>query len=44
MGAEVEIHAHVSAPLYITPFVARQTVKAFVVTEISPNFGANHPT
>jgi hypothetical protein len=42
-GAAVDIHVHVSAPLNITPFVARQTVNAFVVTEISAQLRSEPP-
>jgi len=43
MGAAVDVHIHVSAPLNITPFVARQTVNAFVVTEISSQLRSEPP-
>jgi hypothetical protein len=42
-GAAVDIHIHVRAPLNITPFVARQTVNAFVVTEISSQLRSEAP-
>jgi hypothetical protein len=34
-GAKVDIHVHISAPVNITPFVARQRVSGFVIMEIS---------
>jgi hypothetical protein len=34
-GAMVDIHVHVSAPVNITPFVARQKVTGFVILEVS---------
>ena len=43
-GATVDIHVHVSAPLNITPFVAQQTVNAFVVTEISSQLRSEPPS
>jgi hypothetical protein len=43
VGATVDIHVHVSAPINITPFVARQTVNAFVVTEISSQLRSEPP-
>jgi hypothetical protein len=42
-GATVDIHVHVSAPLNITPFVARQTVNAFVIMEISSQLMSEEP-
>src|SRR5262249_3463382 len=32
-GAAVDIHIHISAPVNITPFVARQKVAVFVLSE-----------
>ena len=43
MGTAVDIHIHVSAPINITPFVARQTVNAFVVAEISSQLRGEPP-
>ena len=34
-GATVDIHIHITAPMNITPFVARQKVNSFVINEIS---------
>src|ERR1700719_267559 len=42
-GATVNIRVEVTAPLNITPFVARQTVNAFVVTEISTQLRSEPP-
>ena len=42
-GATVNIRVEVTAPLNITPFVARQTVNAFVVTEISTHLRSEPP-
>src|SRR5262245_35039041 len=42
-GATVNIRVEVTAPLNLTPFVARQTVNAFVVTEISPQLRSDPP-
>jgi hypothetical protein len=42
-GAHVDIHIHVSAPVNITPFVARQKVNAFVLLEISTQLLAEAP-
>jgi hypothetical protein len=42
-GATVNIRVEVTAPLNITPFVARQTVNAFVVMEISTHLRSEPP-
>jgi hypothetical protein len=42
-GAAEDIHIHVTAPLNITPFVARQKVNAFVITAISTQMGSEPP-
>ena len=42
-GATVDIHIHISAPVNITPFVARQKVVAFVLSEISTQLLADTP-
>lgn len=42
-GATVDIHIHVAAPVNITPFVARQRVNAFVITEISTQLTSEPP-
>lgn len=42
-GAAVDIHIHVTAPVNITPFVARQNVNVFVKLEISTQLGAGTP-
>src|SRR5207248_7523503 len=42
-GAVVDIHIHVTAPVNITPFVARQTVNVFVKTEISTQLRSDPP-
>jgi hypothetical protein len=42
-GATVDIHIHVTAPVNITPFVARQKVNAFVLMEISTQCLADTP-
>jgi hypothetical protein len=42
-GATVRICVDVTAPLNITPFVARQTANAFVVTEISTQLRGDPP-
>jgi hypothetical protein len=42
-GATVNIRVEVTAPLNITPFVARQTVNAFVVTEVSTQLRSEPP-
>jgi hypothetical protein len=42
-GATVNIRVEVTAPLNITPFVARQTVNALVVTEISTQLRSEPP-
>lgn len=42
-GAAVDIHIHISAPVNITPFVARQKVAAFVLSEISTQLLAEAP-
>ena len=42
-GATVRICVDVTAPLNITPFVAQQTVNAFVVTEISSQLRSEPP-
>ena len=41
--AAVNIRVEVSAPQNITPFVAQQTVNAFVVTEISTQLRSDPP-
>ena len=43
-GATVRICVDVTAPLNITPFVAQQTVNAFVVTEISSQLRSEPPS
>jgi hypothetical protein len=43
VGATVTIRVEVTAPLNVTPFVARQTVNAFVVTEISTQLRSDPP-
>lgn len=42
-GATVHVCVEVTAPLNITAFVARQTVNAFVVTEISTQLRSEPP-
>lgn len=42
-GAAVDIHIHISASVNITPFVARQKVTSFVITEISTQLLADTP-
>jgi len=42
-GATVDIHIHVTAPVNITPFVARQNVNVFVKTEISTQLRSDPP-
>lgn len=42
-GATVNIRVEVTAPLNITPFVAQQTVNAFVVSEISTQLRSDPP-
>jgi hypothetical protein len=42
-GATVDIHVHVSAPVNITPFVARQKVTGFVILEISDRTRGDQP-
>jgi hypothetical protein len=42
-GATVTIRVEVTAPLNITPFVARQTVNAFVVAQISSQLRSDLP-
>jgi hypothetical protein len=42
-GATVDIHIHVTAPVNITPFVARQKVNAFVKMEVSTQLRAEEP-
>ena len=42
-GATVDIHIHISAPVNITPFIARQKVAAFVLSEISTQLLADTP-
>jgi hypothetical protein len=42
-GATVDIQVHVSAPLNITPFVARQKVSGFVILEISDRMRGEQP-
>jgi hypothetical protein len=43
LGAAVDIHIHISAPVNITPFVARQKVAAFVLSEVSTQLLADTP-
>src|SRR5262245_52268740 len=42
-GATVDIHVHVSAPVNITPFVARQKVTGFVILEIGDRLRGEEP-
>ncbi|MBI1915463.1 MAG: hypothetical protein HYS12_12110 [Planctomycetes bacterium] len=42
-GATVDIHIHVTAPVNITPFVARQKVNAFVKMEMSTQLRGEQP-
>jgi len=42
-SATVDIHVHVSAPVNITPFVARQKVTGFVILEISDRTRGDQP-
>ena len=42
-GATVDIHIHVTAPVNITAFVARQKVNAFVKMEVSTQLRAEQP-
>ncbi len=42
-GATVDIHIHITAPVNITPFVARQKVASFVISEISTQLLADVP-
>src|SRR5216684_265758 len=42
-GATVDIHIHITAPVNITPFVARQKVASFVLSEISTQLLADTP-
>ncbi len=42
-GATVDIHIHVTAPVNITPFVARQKVNAFVKMEVSTQLRGEQP-
>jgi hypothetical protein len=42
-GAMVDIHIHITAPVNITPFVARQKVASFVISEISTQLLAEMP-
>ena len=42
-GATVDIHIHITAPVNITPFVARQKVASFVLSEISTQLLAETP-
>ena len=42
-GATVDIHIHVTAPVNITAYVARQRVNAFVKMEISTQLRAEQP-
>lgn len=42
-GAAVDIHVRVSAPVNITPFVARQKVTGFVIMEISSQLRGEQP-
>ncbi len=43
-GAMVDIHIRITAPVNITPFVARQKVASFVISEISTQLLAETPT
>jgi hypothetical protein len=43
-GATVDIHIHVTAPVNITPFVARQKVASFVISEISTQLLTESPS
>jgi hypothetical protein len=42
-GASVDIHIHVTAPVNITPYVARQKVTGFVILEVGDLLGADQP-
>jgi hypothetical protein len=42
-GASVDIHIHVTAPVNITSYVARQKVNVFVKMEISTQLGCEPP-
>jgi hypothetical protein len=42
-GATVDIHIHITAPVNVTPFVARQRVNTFVISEISTQLLADTP-
>jgi hypothetical protein len=42
-GASVDIHIHVTAPVNITPYVARQNVNVFVIMKISSQLCAEAP-
>ena len=42
-GAMVDIHVHVSAPVNITAYVARQKVNGFVILEISDHMRGEQP-
>src|SRR5438270_14098138 len=42
-GATVDIHIHITAPVNITPFVARHKVAAFVLNEVSTQLLAETP-
>jgi hypothetical protein len=42
-GATIDIHIHVTAPVNITPFVARQKVNAFVKMQVSTQLRAEEP-
>jgi hypothetical protein len=42
-GATVDIHIHITASVNVTPFVARQRVNAFVISEISSQLLADAP-
>src|SRR5216684_1747811 len=43
-GATVDIHIHITAPVNITPFVARQKVASFVISEISTQLLTETPS
>jgi hypothetical protein len=42
-GAAADIHIHVTAPVNITPFVARQKVNVFLLMEISTQMCSEPP-
>jgi hypothetical protein len=43
VGATVDIHVHVSAPMNIPAYVARQKVNGFVILEISDYLRGEQP-